>query len=233
MSSSIVLIGPADALPALRERFDPRGELRAFAEVDALDALDHIVRTKPRIVALEKEFSSSSRGRALVNRINADPSLGGCEVRVLAQDAAPARASSAAPAAAGSSAVAVDEAPAAAVSAPAPAVGALDEHGTRKAPRIEVRDGVEVLVDGNPAILIDISTSGFQVHVLSAKTLKPNQRVRVALPEGTSAIRCDGAVAWASFEMPKGQPPRYRVGIELSGAEADTILAYANRHKKS
>jgi hypothetical protein len=229
-----VLIGPADALPALRERFDPRGELKAFAEGDALDALDHIVRTKPRIVALEKEFSSSSRGRALVNRINADPSLGGCEVRVLAQDAAPARASSSAPAAA-SSAVAVDEPPAAgaAASAPTPAVGPLDEHGTRKTPRIEVREGVEVLVDGNPAVLIDISTTGFQVHVLSTKTLKPNQRVRVALPEGTAAIRCDGAVAWASFEMPKGHPPRYRVGIELSGADAETILAYAHRHKKA
>ena len=109
----------------------------------------------------------------------------------------------------------------------------LDQHGTRKTPRIEVREGVEVLVDGNPAALIDISTTGFQVHVLSTKMLKPNQRVRVALPEGTSAIRCDGAVAWASFEMPKGQPPRYRVGIELSGADAETILAYADRHKKA
>jgi hypothetical protein len=232
VSSSIVLIGPADALPALRERFDPRGELRAFAESDALDALDHIVRTKPRIVALEKEFSSSSRGRALVNRINADPSLGGCEVRVLAQDAAPARAAGAAPTAS-SSAVAVDEPPGVAAVGAKGAAGPLDEHGTRKVQRIEVRDGVEVLVDGNPAVLVDITASGCQVHVLSAKTLKPNQRVRVALPEGTSALRCDGAVVWASFEMPKGQPPRYRVGIELNGSDAENVLAYANRHKKA
>jgi hypothetical protein len=233
VSSSIVLIGPKDALPALRERFDPRGELRAFAESDALDALDHIVRTKPRIVALEKEFSSSSRGRALVNRINADPSLGGCEVRVLAQDAAPARAASATPTAGSSSAVAVDEPPHVAAAAAKAAPGTLDQHGTRKSARIEVRDGVEVLVDGNPAVLVDITESGCQVHVLSAKTLKPNQRVRVALPEGPSSLRCDGAVVWASFEMPKGQPPRYRVGIELNGADADNVLAYANRHKKA
>jgi hypothetical protein len=131
-----------------------------------------------------------------------------------------------------SSAVAVDEPPGVAA-AGAKATGELDQHGTRKSPRIEVRDGVEVLVDGNPAVLVDIAESGCQVHVLSTKTLKPNQRVRVALPEGTSALRCDGAVVWASFEMPKGQPPRYRVGIELNGADAENVLAYANRHKKT
>jgi hypothetical protein len=71
------------------------------------------------------------------------------------------------------------------------------------------------------------------VQVVSQKLLKPNQRVRIALPEGASAIRCDGAIAWAAFEMPKGQSPRYRAGIELSGADPAAIGAYAERHRKN
>jgi hypothetical protein len=86
------------------------------------------------------------------------------------------------------------------------------------------------LVDGNAVQLIDISTIGAQV--VSTSILKPNQRVRVALPEAKAAIRCNGAVAWASFEMPKGRPPQYRAGIEFAGADSQAIGIYAERHKR-
>ena len=74
------------ALPALRERLDSGAEFHTFTDVEALEALDHIIRTKPPVVALELEFSSSTRGTALINRIKDDPSLTGCEVRVIAHD---------------------------------------------------------------------------------------------------------------------------------------------------
>lgn len=220
MSPSIVIIGPADALPGLQDRLGSGAELRAFTDADALEALDHISRHHPRIVALEREFSTTSRGAALINRIKADPALADCEVRIVAHDSAYSHVATApkrAPHA--GTAVAVDE--------PRPA---LDQRGTRRAPRVKIADGVEVLIDGNTAQLVDLSVVGAQV--LSPGTLKPNQRVRLALSDGSGVIRCTGVVAWASFEMPRGLPPRYRAGIDLVNASAEALSAFAERHRR-
>jgi hypothetical protein len=219
VSSSIVLIGPSEALPALRERVDSGADLHTFTDQEALEALDHIIRTKPRIVALDNEFSATSRGTALINRIKDDPTLTHCEVRVVAHDSAMNRVAVRRSSGSVAAVVVVDE-----------PKKPLDQRGTRRAPRIRVREGVEVLVDGNAATLIDLSTVGAQV--LSPKMLKPNQRIRLSLPEGKTAIRCTGSIAWASFEMPKGQTPRYRAGIELSGTDPVALNRYADRHKK-
>jgi len=216
VSLSIVLIGPADAIPSLRERLDSGAEMHTFTDQEALEALDHIIRNKPRIVALDHEFSVTSRGTALINRIKDDPTLVSCEVRVIAHVGTVNRVETHRPSGTG---IAVAE-----------PKKALDQRGTRRAARIRVREGVEVLVDGNPAALLDISAVG--VQVLSPKMLKPNQRVRMAIADGNGAIRCNGSIAWASFEMPKGQATRYRAGIELSGADPGAINGYAERQKK-
>jgi hypothetical protein len=218
--SSIVVIGPSEALPALRERLDSGVELHTFTDDEALEALDHIIKTKPRIVALETDFSSTSRGMALINRIKDDPTLTDCEVRVVAHDTSANRVAVRRSSGSVAAAIVVVEEP----------QKPLDQRGTRRATRIRVQDGVEVFVDGNPALLIDISALG--VQVLSAKMLKPNQRVRLSLPEGKTAIRCSGSIAWASFEMPKGVPPRYRAGIELTSTDPVVINGFAERHKK-
>ena len=220
MSASIVLIGPSEALPALRERVDSGAELHTFTDQEALEALDHIIRTKPRIVALDNDFSATSRGTALINRIKDDPTLIDCEVRVVAHDSALNRVAVRRSATKIAAAVVVVDQP----------TKPLDQRGTRRAPRIRIRDKVEILIDGNAALLIDLSAVGAQV--LSARTLKPNQRIRLTLPEGKTAIRCTGSIAWASFEMPKGQTPRYRAGIELSGTDPVAVNGFAERHKK-
>ena len=220
MPSVIVLIGPADSLPALQERLDPAADIHTFDESEALEALDYIMRTKPPLVAMQDEFSETSRGVALINRIKDDPNLSGSEVRVMAKDAKNNRVAVKRGAGGGGSAVAVDEPKA-----------ALDSKGTRRAPRIPIKDGVEVAVDGNPAALIDLSTVG--VQVVSATILKPNQRVRVLIGDAKNQIKCAGAIAWAAFEMPKGMPTRYRAGIDF-GTTADVagLDGYAKKNKK-
>jgi len=217
--SSIVVIGPSEALPALRERLDSGVELHTFTEAEALEALDHIIRTKPRIVALETDFSSTSRGTALINRIKDDPTLIECEVRVVAHDTSASRVAVRRSSGTVAAVVPVEE-----------PQKPLDQRGTRRAARVRIRDGVEVLVDGNAAALIDISAVG--VQVLCPKMLKPNQRVRISMPDGKTAIRCNGSIAWASFEMPKGLPPRYRAGIEFSNSDAAAVDSYAAKHKQ-
>lgn len=216
MSASIVLIGPSDALPGLRDRLDAGARVQTFTDAEALEALDHIIRHKPTVVALDREFSDGSRGTALINRIKDDPSLAVCEVRVIAHDTELSRV---AVKRGHGAAVAVDE--------PAPA---LDQRGTRRAPRVKVRDGVGVTVDGNTALLVDVSAVG--VQVVSPTVLKPNQRVRVIMGNGKAPVRCNGSVAWAAFEMPKGLPPRYRAGIDFTVADAGAVSAFADAHKR-
>lgn len=203
----------------MRERLDSGAELHQFTDQEALEALDHIIRNKPRIIALDHEFSSSSRGAALINRIKDDPSLVNCEVRVIAHDSALARVAVRRPPAHGGS-VAVQE-----------AKPVLDQRGTRRAPRYRMKDGIEILIDGNTAALVDVSTVGAQV--LCPSVLRPNQRVRMTLTDQKGAIRCNGSIAWASLELPKGLPPRYRAGIEMTGVDPEAVKGFAERHKKN
>lgn len=215
-----MLIGPVDALPGLQERLQPGADVQTFTESEAIEALDHIIRTKPVIIALDNDFSSSTRGVALINRIKDDPALTGCEVRVIAHDSDASRV-----------AVKRGQAGGTAVAVEAKSKPALDQKGTRRAPRVRVKDGVEVAVDGNPAALIDLSAVGAQV--VSPTVLKPNQRVRVIMGDGRAPIRCNGSVAWAAFEMPKGQPTRYRAGIDFGlTADAEGVNGFAKRNKK-
>ena len=214
------MIGPVDALPGLQERLQPGAEVQTFTESEAIEALDHIIRTKPVIIALDNDFSSSTRGIALINRIKDDPALAGCEVRVIAHDSDASRVA-VKRGQAGGTAVAVE-------AKPGPA---LDQKGTRRAPRTRVKDGVEVAVDGKPAALVDLSAVGAQV--VSPTVLKPNQRVRVIMGDGKAPIRCNGSIAWAAFEMPKGQPTRYRAGIDFGlTADADGVNGFAKRNTK-
>jgi hypothetical protein len=214
-----VLIGPADSLPGLKERLAPATDIQTFSESEALEALDHIMRTKPVLVAMQDEFSATSRGTALINRIKDDPTLVNCEVRVLARDASHNRI--AVKRAGVGGVVALEEQP----------KPALDQKGTRRAPRIRIKDGVEVAVDGNPAALVDLSAVGAQV--VSPTVLKPNQRVRVVLGDSKGQVKCAGAIAWAAFEMPKGMPTRYRAGIDWGiTPEAPNVETFAKKNKK-
>ena len=221
MSSRIVLIGPADALPGLQERLDPGADIQSFADSEALEALDHIIRTKPALVAMHDDFAGSSRGQALINRIKDDATLSDVEVRVMAKNAAQNRVAVKRGSHGGTTtAVAEDE-----------AKPALDVKGTRRAPRIRIKDGVEVSVDGNAAALVDLSTVGAQV--VSATVLKPNQRVRVIMGDGKNAVKCAGSIAWAAFEMPKGMPTRYRAGIDWGVTpEGPGVDAFSKKNKK-
>ncbi len=174
------------------------------------------------MVFLEQHFAATSRGTALINRIKADPALASCEIRIIAHDAPHSRsASSHGDQPAGAAAVAI-------AAAPAPPVQ-LDQHGTRRAERFRILDGVEVQVDGNPAALVNLSTVGAQL--LSETPLKPGQRLRLSLPESTRPIRISAVVAWAAFEIP-ASGPRYRAGIDFLDADPDALAAFIDLNKR-
>jgi hypothetical protein len=141
---------------------------QAFADTDAHSALETITRDRPKVIAIERDFASSRRGVALMNRIKADPSLATSEVRIVY---------------------------------------------SRRAPRYRV-SSMHAIIDGNPALVIDLSTIGAQV--VSSTALRPNQRIRMTLA-GEHGVRFNAAVAWATFELP-AEGPRYRAGIQFQDA---------------
>jgi hypothetical protein len=219
---STVLIAASEHLASLKEHSDFT-HAQAFADTEALKALEVITRQRPQVVVLEKMFASTSRGAAFINRVKADPALASCEIRIVAHDGAFSRVAPRRPEAGGTTTpTAVAEAP------PAPAAP-LDQRGTRRAPRFRVVDNVEVMIDGNPAMLVDVSVVG--AMVVSPSSLRPNQRVRMSLPDASRPIRFSAGVAWAAFEMPKGGP-RYRAGIEFYDADADAVGRFIDANKK-
>jgi hypothetical protein len=226
-----VLIAAANLLDVLKRgaEAEHQHEIVAFTDADALRALDTITKRKPAVIALERMFASTPRGAALINRIKADPSLVESEIRVVSPDSDPTRISAKRPAPAPAPAHGGGAATATAPTEVAPRAQPLDHYGTRRAPRFKVAGAVDVLVDGNTAALVDLSTVGAQV--LTPTVLKPNQRIRMALPEDNGAIRFNAAVAWAKFEIPPQSGPRYRAGIEFIDANANALDAYCTKHK--
>jgi hypothetical protein len=244
MSAPAVVIAASNLMPSLRERLADDGELVVFPDTEPIQALQAILEHRPGLIVLERLFAATPRGAALINRIKNDPQLGHAEVRVMSHSgdylrvvskpsaAAPAPASAPAPepAAQSEGAALATETPAAAAVAAEPPVRPLDWHGTRRAPRHRIRPGVEIQLDGNPAQVVDLSQVGAQV--LSQTILRPNQKVRVSVPNDDFVMRFRGSIAWAKFELPDpSAPPRYRAGIEFADADARAVEAYCLKNK--
>ena len=227
-----VVIAATNLMPALQERLAGEGELLAFADTEPIQALQAILEHRPTLIVLERLFAATPRGAALINRIKTDPQLGNAEVRVMShtgdysrQVAKPSTPEPTAPA--GTPAPHAGDHGSATATVPSTTVveatsRPLDWHGTRRAQRYRVRQGVEIQVDGNPASVVDLSVVG--VQVLSATVLRPNQKVRISIPNDEFVMRFRGAIAWAKFELPKAtDPPRYRAGVEFSDADAEAL----------
>jgi PilZ domain-containing protein len=243
MSAPAVVIAASNLMPSLRERLADDGQLVVFPDTEPIQALQAILEHRPSLIVLERLFAATPRGAALINRIKNDPQLGHAEVRVMSHSGdylrvvskpsgsapPPAAAPASEPAAASEGAALATEAAAtAAVAEPPPRP--LDWHGTRRAPRYRIRPGVEIQLDGNPAQVVDLSQVGAQV--ISQTILRPNQKVRVSVPNDDFVMRFRGSIAWAKFELPDpGAPPRYRAGIEFADADARAVEAYCLKNK--
>jgi CheY-like chemotaxis protein len=233
-----VVIAASNLMASLCERLSGEGELHKFSDTEPIQALQAILESRPDVIVLERLFAATPRGAALINRIRTDPNLGGSEVRVMSHTGDYMR-QVARPAAAVGAGVGTDKS-AAGMASPstaspaatpeAPARG-LDWHGTRRAPRARMRGGVEIQLDGNPATVVDVSTVGAQV--VSTTILRPNQKVRVSIPQEDALMRCRGTVAWAKFELPKpSAPPVYRAGVEFIDADASAVDDFCQRNRQ-
>jgi CheY-like chemotaxis protein len=225
-------------MSSLCQRLSGEGELITFSDTEPIQALQAILEQRPRLIVLERLFAATPRGAALINRIKTDPHLGQSDVRVMSHTGDYMRQVARAAAAAAPVTAAVEPGgPVLAVASPAtPAASQeqprpLDWQGTRRAQRIRMKTGAEIQLDGNPAAVVDVSIVGAQV--LSGTILRPNQKVRVTIPNDDTLIRCRGTIAWARFELPKASaPPVYRAGVEFLDADAAAVDHFTARNKQ-
>lgn len=234
MSAVALIIAADNLMPALRERLKVDGDVLTYPDTEPIQALQSILEHRPGLVVLERLFAATPRGAALINRIKSDPQLAHAEVRVMSHTGDYSRqvvkpTAAKAPPAAGGAGTATAPQPSPSSIATEEVPKAFDWHGTRRAPRFRIRPGVEVQLDGNPAAVVDLSTVGAQV--VSPTVLRPNQKVRIALPNDEFLLRFRGAVAWAKFELPKAPAtaPQYRAGVEFTDGDAAAIDSVINR----
>ena len=238
MPAAALVIAADNLMAALRERLKVDGEILTYPDTEPIQALQAIMEHRVDLVVLERLFAATPRGAALINRIKSDPDLAHAEVRVMSHTGDYTRqvvkpTATRPPAAAGGSAASAAAQTAAASMATQEAPKALDWHGTRRSPRFRVRAGLEVQLDGNPAAVVDLSTTGAQV--ISPTVLRPNQKVRISLPNEDFLLRFRGAVAWAKFELPKAssQTAQYRAGVEFTDGDAAAIDSVIHRNRNT
>lgn len=238
---SAAVIAAPNLISPLCEQLSSDGDLLTFADTEAIQALQAILERRPDLIVLERLFAATPRGAALINRIKMDPQLSHSELRVMSHTGDYSRQIA-------RTAVAATVVPSPAVTSQLPATGAspgplqapptpeeepdrpLDWYGTRRAPRHPLRPGVEIQLDGSPASVVNLSTSGAQV--VSATILRPNQKVRVTIPQDDTLVRCRATVAWAKFELPNPTaPPLYRAGVEFLDVDRSFIEQFTARNR--
>ena len=95
----------------------------------------------------------------------------------------------------------------------------------RRASRHVLPDHLQIEVDGGPAVLVDLSTTGAQL--LSPTALKPNRAVKLTLPVDGNPVLCKGKVVWARLEpASKSRPLAYRAGVCFTAADEAAVEAF-------
>lgn len=198
--NGILFVASDDVLVAWSARPAPPDDVIGVRDADMEGALEAITYRRPRIVVLEQAFAATPRAATLLRRLQTDPTLNGVEIRLLSSERA-----GQIPHLGGAISLA-------AITHPLQSQYRMLRHAVR----LRVRGEMEAVIDGNPATLVDVSTSGAQVLLPTA--VRPGQRVRVRLG---GSLRTVATVVWAAFEVSQSPAAhRYRAGLEFLDAVA-------------
>jgi PilZ domain-containing protein len=229
MADVSIVIADAATLPAIRDGLQLPGRMMHFTGSSLAGAIESIRAYRPKIVAVDAQFAQTSSGAAFVDRVNV-MALAGSSVRLIVQRDGAWTTVSQKEAKASPIVVTAPAAPTvASLSSVLAAASAAPSANTRRVPRFLVRDPIEASVDTGRAGIIDMSVLGAQM--VSMPPLRPNQKIKVALPDTDDVLNLVAQVAWSMFEQtPSTLEPRYRVGIEFTDAAKQTLEAYRRRY---
>jgi hypothetical protein len=237
-----VFVASADLLTAWTSRTASNARLTTFSDADLEGAIEAIFRSRPNMVVVEDRVAAIAQGPKFIKRLQTDPDLTGLDVRLIDVETI----------------TSLIESPELARRAPellAERAEQLPAATRRRMTRFKVPQGVELVVDGSAAMLVDVSTIGAQV--LSCGILRPKQQVRVTLPEEEKAVRLSAEIAWSALELPKSgtaptfydtdrlqqamaddmtvsrlATPHYRVGLKFVTSDSQIIQRFCSRLKK-
>ncbi len=219
--AQMVFVASADLLTAWTSRTVSDGRVTTFSDADLEGAAEAIFRGRPNMVVVEHRVAATAQGPEFIKRLQTDPDLAGLDIRVIDADAI----------------TSLIESPELARQAPellAERAEQLPVTNRRRMTRFKLPQGVELVVDGSSAMLVDLSTIGAQV--ISCGILRPKQRVRVTLPEEDHAVRLSAEIAWSALELPKsGTAPTFYDMDRLQQAMADdmTMSRLATPHYRA
>jgi len=221
---SIVIADPT-RMPIIRERLRLPGQALHFTSGSLAPAIDNIRSYQPKLIAVDMLFAQTPSGMAFVARVEKAAAAESTIRFITCVDGkwvTVPRGPSAAVTAAAAAPVTSSGRPA--IVSPAPIVV-----NTRRAPRFLVKDPLNAVVENGTASLVDISVLGAQV--VSHPALRPNQTIKIALPDIGEMLRVTAHVAWSTFEKPKlTVDAYYRAGIEFTDAAQLSLEDYRLRH---
>lgn len=225
---SIVVVD-ATRLSAIRDGMHLPGRVLYFTTGNLSGGLDSIRTFRPRLVAVDALWAQTPPGVAFIERVE-QLRIAEVDVRLVARlegrwVTTPRRVAAGA---AAEPVVAAAPRPQIIV-APDPAIAAVQAAAasTRRVPRFLVRDPLHAVVESGAASLVDISVLGAQV--VSKPVLRPNQKIKIALPDTGDMLHVMALVAWSRFEKPHVDA-HYRAGLEFTGAAQQALEDYRVRH---
>jgi hypothetical protein len=162
---------------------------------------------------MQSGFAATSRGAALVSALKSKPRELGTALRVFIEDEV-------------KTPLILNERDLSAADALLETSRPLDRAGTRQAARYPMNRR-DIVVNGDPAFLIDLSVSGAQVH--TPQRLRPLKVARMTLPIESGELKLQGTVAWA-IAVPGGGAIQYRAGIEFVNPDQNKLSAFCGKH---
>jgi hypothetical protein len=217
------LLADPGRITQFRDNVRLPGRVQRFSTLNLPSVFDAIKANQPGLVAIDAIFAQTAEGQAFVDRVQ-KLAMPHSEIRLVARVGAEWATT---PLSSGAIAV-----PAGAIlDAPAAALVDVKASGlnTRRTPRFPVRDALQAVVENGKAGLVDMSVRGAQV--LSAPRLRPNQTLKIALPDDNATLRLTAQVAWSLFEKPNDRnEPYYRAGMEFTDASLEALEDYCRRH---
>jgi hypothetical protein len=219
---SIVVADPT-RMAVIRERLHLPGHVMHFTTGNLAPAIENIRSYQPKLIAVDVVFAQTQSGAAFIDRAER-LATSDSEIRLISHVdgrwvTVPRISSS------------PNLAPSAnnGTSTPIVVAAPMIPINTRRAPRFLVRDPLNAVVESGTAGLVDISVLGAQV--VSHPALRPNQTIKISLPDTHEMLRVTAHVAWSIFEKPKlVTEAYYRAGIEFTDAAQLALEDYRLRH---
>jgi hypothetical protein len=216
-----VVVADAQRMSALRDGLPTPGRVLRFPTSNLASALESIRANQPGLIIIDSQFLHGESGSAFLERVN-----GLALSKVVLQQAVFDHGHW--------TMTPLDQAPPQQRAAENQRVIAVKRAGldTRRAPRFLVKDLEQAIADGAAIDVVDLSVLGAQV--ISQPMMRPNQKVRVNLPDPAGPIQLTASVAWSVYEKPADKPqPQFRVGMQFDDAESTTLEEYCRRHCKA